>query len=247
MMGARLYKTYVDLGNIVVRLSDGTAEGKAHSVLVNSHLDSTLPTPGAADDAISVGIMLECIRVLVETKDWQPNHAIVFLFNNAEESLQDGSHLFSTQHEVADTVRAAINLEAAGTMGRELLFQASSKEMIEAYSHVPRPSGSVVANDVFSSGIILSDTDFRQFQEYLNVTGLDIAVVTNSYLYHMRKDLVENIQPGVAQVCTLPLHSYFLHPSLPKELRREYFSAPLTPLFAASHLTFDSKPDRRVH
>ncbi|KIK67879.1 hypothetical protein GYMLUDRAFT_36677 [Collybiopsis luxurians FD-317 M1] len=199
MMGARLYKTYVDLGNIVVRLSDGTEEGKAHSVLVNAHLDSTLPTPGAADDAISVGIMLECIRVLVESRDWEPKNAIVFLFNNAEESLQDGSHLFSTKHEVASTVRAAINLEAAGTTGRELLFQATSFEMISAYSHVPRPHGTVVANDVFSSGIILSDTDFRQFQQYLNVTGLDIAVVGNSYLYHMRKDLVENIQPGVAQ------------------------------------------------
>ncbi|KAF5390607.1 hypothetical protein D9757_002581 [Collybiopsis confluens] len=199
MMGKRLYKTYVGLGNIVVRLSDGTEEGKAHSVLVNAHLDSTLPTPGAADDAMAVGIMLECIRVLMETQDWEPSNSIIFLFNNAEESLQDGSHLFSTQHEVASTVRAAINLEAAGTTGRELLFQATSFEMISAYSHVPRPHGTVVANDVFSSGIILSDTDFRQFQQYLNVTGLDIAVVGNSYLYHMRKDLVENIQQGVAQ------------------------------------------------
>ncbi|KAE9386618.1 hypothetical protein BT96DRAFT_1026164 [Gymnopus androsaceus JB14] len=173
MMGSRLYKTYVDLGNIVLRLSSGTAESKAHSVLVNAHLDSTLPSPGAADDAI--------------------------IFNNAEESLQDGSHLFSTQHEVAQTVRAVMNLEAAGTTGRDLLFQATSEEMIEAYSHVPYPFGTVVASDVFSSGIVLSDTDFRQFEGYLGVTGLDMAIVGNSYLYHMRKDLVENIQPGVAQ------------------------------------------------
>ncbi|THU88630.1 hypothetical protein K435DRAFT_866100 [Dendrothele bispora CBS 962.96] len=199
MMGSRLYKNYVDLSNIVVRVSDGTAEGKEHAVLVNSHLDSTLPTPGAADDALAVGIMLECMRVLVETPGWSPRHAIVFLFNNAEESLQDGSHLFSTQHPVAPTIRAVVNLEAAGTTGRELLFQATSEQMIEAYSRVPRPFGTIIANDVFSSGIIMSDTDFRQFQQYLNVTGLDMAVVGNSYLYHMRKDLVENIQPGVAQ------------------------------------------------
>ena len=32
-----------------------------------------------------------------------------------------------------------------------------------------------------------------------------MAVVGNSYLYHMRKDLVENIEPGVAQVCTSSL------------------------------------------
>ncbi|KAG6889796.1 hypothetical protein C0992_004061 [Termitomyces sp. T32_za158] len=198
-MSKRLYKTYVDLTNIIVRISDGTSEGKEHAVLVNAHLDSTLPSPGAADDALSVGVMLDCIRVLVNTPDWSPKHAIIMLFNNAEESLQDASHLFSTQHPVASTVRAVINLEAAGTHGRELLFQATSEEMIQAYSHVPRPYGTVFANDIFSSGIILSDTDFRQFEQYLNVTGLDMAVVGNSYLYHMRKDLVENIQPGVAQ------------------------------------------------
>ncbi|KAG7087620.1 hypothetical protein E1B28_013568 [Marasmius oreades] len=199
MMGARLYKTYVNLSNIIVRISNGTPEGKEHAVLVNSHLDSTLPTPGAADDAVSVGIMLECMRVLVETPGWSPEHAVILLWNNAEESLQDGSHLFSTQHPIAPTVRAVINLEAAGTKGKDLLFQATSEQMIQAYSHVPRPHGTIVANDVFGSGVILSDTDFRQFQQYLNVTGLDIAIVKNSYLYHMRKDLVENIEPGATQ------------------------------------------------
>lgn len=199
IMAKRLYKTYVNLTNIVVRVSDGTERGKEHAVLVNSHLDSTLPSPGAADDALSVGVMLECIRVLIHTPSWEPTHAIIFLFNNAEESLQDGSHLYSTQHPTASTVRAAINLEAAGSTGPELLFQATSEQMIQAYSRVPRPYGTVVANEIFSSGIMMSDTDFRQFELYLNVTGLDMAVVGNSYLYHMRKDLVEHIEPGVAQ------------------------------------------------
>ncbi|KAG9119058.1 hypothetical protein FRC07_006114 [Ceratobasidium sp. 392] len=177
MMGKRVYKTYRDLSNIIVRVSDGTPEGKRYAVLVNSHLDSTLPSPGAADDAISVGVMLECIRVLTQTPNWQPVHSVIFLFNNAEESLQDGSHLYATQHHTASTVRAMINLEAAGSTGPELLFQATSEEMIQAYSHVPRPFGTVLANDVFSSGIIMSDTDFRQFQEYQNLTGLDVGVL----------------------------------------------------------------------
>ena len=33
--------TYVDLTNIVVRVSDGTDAGKAHAVLVDAHLDIT--------------------------------------------------------------------------------------------------------------------------------------------------------------------------------------------------------------
>jgi hypothetical protein len=42
------------------------------------NLDSTLPSPGAADDALSVGVMLECIRVLTHTPDWTPAYSIVF-------------------------------------------------------------------------------------------------------------------------------------------------------------------------
>lgn len=77
-MAKRLYKNYVNLSNIVIRVSDGTEKGKEHAVLINSHLDSTLPSPGAADDALSVGVMLECARVLVNTPGWEPAHAIIF-------------------------------------------------------------------------------------------------------------------------------------------------------------------------
>ncbi|KAF4610913.1 hypothetical protein D9613_007233 [Agrocybe pediades] len=241
MMGKRLYKTYVNLSNIVVRISDGTDGGKEHAVLVNSHLDSTLPSPGAADDALPVGVMLDCMRVLTETPNWSPKHAIIFLFNHAEESLQDGSHLFSTQHPIASTVRAVVDLEAAGTTGREILFQATSEQMIEAYSHVPRPYGTIFANDIFSSGIILSDTDFRQFEQYLNVTGLDMAIVGNSYLYHMRKDLVENIEVGAAQHMgenALALLKHLSSEGSPLPSLTEGYSRPTTVFFAHVGPTF---------
>ena len=78
MMGKRLYKTYRDLSNIVVRVSNGTDAGKAHALLVNAHLDSTLPSPGAADDALPCGVMLEAFRVLTQTPGWSPHHAIIF-------------------------------------------------------------------------------------------------------------------------------------------------------------------------
>ena len=77
-MGHRVYKTYRGLSNIIVRVSNGTQASKKHAVLVNSHLDSTLPSPGAADDALAVGVMLECMRVLLHTPEWEPTHAIIF-------------------------------------------------------------------------------------------------------------------------------------------------------------------------
>lgn len=77
-MNKRLYKNYVSLSNIIFRISNTTLASKEHAVLVNSHLDSTLPSPGAADDAISVGVMMECIRVLINTPDWEPVYSIIF-------------------------------------------------------------------------------------------------------------------------------------------------------------------------
>lgn len=38
MMDKAVYKRYMNLTNIVLRLSDGTAAGKADAILVNSHL-----------------------------------------------------------------------------------------------------------------------------------------------------------------------------------------------------------------
>lgn len=77
MMGKRLYKTYRDISNIVVRVSNGTDAGKEHALLINAHLDSTLPSPGAADDALPCGLMLEALRVLTQTPGWSPHHAMI--------------------------------------------------------------------------------------------------------------------------------------------------------------------------
>jgi len=86
-----------------------------------------------------------------------------------------------------------INLEACGYSGKAILFQAGSPAMIRLMSAVPYPHGTVAvrrqlvgcmhslvapahpviqlsttlaclqANDVFKTGIIVSDTDYRQF------------------------------------------------------------------------------------
>ncbi|KAM0793486.1 hypothetical protein ACM66B_000927 [Microbotryomycetes sp. NB124-2] len=197
-MDKKVWKKYLNIGNVIVRLSDGTAASKHNAVLVNAHTDSTLPSPGAADDLLGVGVMLETLRVMGMTRRRLTN-SVIFLFNGAEESLQDASHLFITQHPLKDSVRAVINLEACGVAGPEIVFQATSEEMIRALAKTPRPYATVLASEIFSTGLILSDTDFRQFAEYGNLTGLDMAIVQNSYLYHTRLDLPEFIEPGATQ------------------------------------------------
>ncbi|KAF9215004.1 hypothetical protein BGZ59_002511 [Podila verticillata] len=190
-------KMYTNMTNIIVRLSCGPECDKS-SILLNSHYDTTLGSPGAADDALGVGVMMEIIRVM-SLKAAPKKNSIVFLFNGGEESLQDASHSFITNHELKDNIKAVVNLEACGTTGPEILFQANSREMIDAYGTVPYPHGTVLANDLFATGLILSDTDFRQFVDHGNLTGLDMAVYKNSYLYHTHLDLDEYMEAGLPQ------------------------------------------------
>ncbi|KAF9109497.1 hypothetical protein BGX27_007561 [Mortierella sp. AM989] len=196
-MSKVVMKMYTNMTNIIVRLSCGP-ECDNNAILLNSHYDTTLGSPGAVDDALPVGVMMEIIRIVSQRPALRKN-SLIFLFNGGEESLQDASHSFITMHELRHSVRAVINLEGCGTTGPEILFQANSRPMIEAYSRVPYPHGTVMGNDLFSTGIVLSDTDFRQFVEYGNLTGLDMAVYKNSYLYHTHLDLDELMEKGLPQ------------------------------------------------
>lgn len=201
ILGHPVWKRYYGMSNVIVRISDGTNASRADSLLLNAHLDSTLPSPGAADDGAGVAIMLEALRVLTMPGAPRVRHGVLLLFNNGEESLQDASHLYMTQHApTKDTVRAVVNLEACGVSGPTLLFQATDAHLIEAYARVPHPFGTVLASDVFSSGVIMSDTDFRQFVEYGHgLPGLDMAIVGSSYLYHTRRDVPAYMERGVVQ------------------------------------------------
>lgn len=66
-MDKLVWKKYYNITNVIVRLSDGTEASKANAILVNAHLDSTLPSPGAADDLVGVAIQLESLRVIANS------------------------------------------------------------------------------------------------------------------------------------------------------------------------------------
>ncbi|GAA6054771.1 hypothetical protein JCM3770_000935 [Rhodotorula araucariae] len=213
-MDKAVWKKYFGVTNVIVRLSDGTQASKANAVLVNAHTDSTLPSPGAADDLFGVAVMLEAMRVMA-LGERRLTNSVIFLFNGAEESLQDASHLFITQHPLRSTVKGVINVEACGTDGKEIVFQATSPEMIRALAKTPSPYATVIASEIFQTGLILSDTDFRQFDEYGNLTGIDMALVQNSYRYHTTLDTVDAIEPGALQHTgenLIPLLEYLTSP-----------------------------------
>ena len=190
---------YQNIQNIVAKLESG--HGAKHSLLVNCHFDSVPQSPGASDDAVSCAIMLEIIHVLLQS-DVELKHNIVFLFNGAEENMLPASHGFITQHVWAEEVRAFINLEACGSGGRELVFQTGPAHpwLVEAYARVaPHPFASVIGQEIFQSGVIPADTDFRIFRDYGHIPGLDIAYMKNGYVYHTKYDTEDRIPDGSIQ------------------------------------------------
>ncbi|XP_044920943.1 endoplasmic reticulum metallopeptidase 1 isoform X1 [Mustela putorius furo] len=184
---------YDNITNVVVKLEP--RDGAQHAVLANCHFDSVANSPGASDDAVSCSVMLEVLRVLSVSSE-ALHHAVIFLFNGAEENVLQASHGFITQHPWASLIRAFINLEAAGVGGKELVFQTGPENpwLVQAYvSAAKHPFASVVAQEVFQSGIIPSDTDFRIYRDFGNIPGIDLAFIENGYIYHTKYDTADRI------------------------------------------------------
>ncbi|XP_055986560.1 endoplasmic reticulum metallopeptidase 1 [Sorex fumeus] len=190
---------YDNITNVVVKLEPRA--GAQHAILANCHFDSVANSPGASDDAVSCSVMLEILRVLATSPE-ALQHAVIFLFNGAEENVLQASHGFITQHPWANSVRAFINLEAAGVGGKELVFQTGPENpwLVQAYvSAAKHPFASVVAQEVFQSGIIPSDTDFRIYRDFGNIPGIDLAFIENGYIYHTKYDTADRILTGSIQ------------------------------------------------
>ncbi|KAG8227857.1 hypothetical protein J437_LFUL006481, partial [Ladona fulva] len=191
---------YEGIQNIVVKLESIT--NSSSSLLINCHYDTVPVSPGASDDAVNCMIMIEILRALSDPNAPQLQHNVIFLFNGNEESQLQGSHAFITQHEWAKEVKAFINLEAAGAGAKELLFQSGpgNSWLIKAYAQsVPYPNGNSIVQEIFQSGFIPSETDFRIFRDFGNIPGLDFAYTRNGYVYHTKYDDKDRIPMGTVQ------------------------------------------------
>ncbi|XP_004535852.1 endoplasmic reticulum metallopeptidase 1 isoform X1 [Ceratitis capitata] len=201
--GAYIHWTMVNMyqgvQNVVAKLS-AKNNATENYLLINAHFDSVPGSPGAGDDGSMVSTMLEVLRVIVKSNG-PLEHPIVFLFNGAEENPLQASHGFITQHKWAKNCKALINLDAAGSGGRDLLFQSGPGNpwLMNYYRRVPHPFAITVAEELFQNDFIPSDTDFRIFRDYGGVPGLDIAYTYNGYVYHTQFDRFNVLTKGSLQ------------------------------------------------
>ncbi|XP_073791708.1 endoplasmic reticulum metallopeptidase 1 [Danio rerio] len=194
------FTSYYDrVTNIAVKLEPKSSA--QHFMLANCHFDSVANSPGASDDAVSCSVMLEVLHSLANLST-PIKHGVIFLFNGAEENILQASHGFITQHPWAQQVRAFINLEAAGVGGKEVVFQTGPENpwLVQAYVRAAvHPFASVVGQEVFQSGIIPSDTDFRIYRDFGNIPGIDLAFIENGFIYHTKYDTPERIHTDSIQ------------------------------------------------
>jgi Zn-dependent M28 family amino/carboxypeptidase len=149
-------------------------DSRHSALMLSAHYDTAPGAIGASDDAVNVATLLELLRTLSIGEPLP--HALIFVFTGAEESVLPGSHGFITQHGWGSTIRAFINLEGAGGGGRELVFQSgpSNDWLIQTYARVaPYPFANIVGQEVFQTGIIPSDTDYRIYRDFGGIPGID--------------------------------------------------------------------------
>ncbi|OVA10130.1 Peptidase M28 [Macleaya cordata] len=192
---------YSDLKHVVLRiLPKYSSTAEENTILVSSHIDTVFSTEGAGDCSSCVAVMLELARGISQWAHGFKN-AVIFLFNTGEEEGLNGAHSFITQHPWSSSVRLAIDLEAMGIGGQSSIFQAGPDSWaIENFAKVAKyPSGQIIAQDLFFSGVIKSATDFQIYKEVAGLSGLDFAYTDIGAVYHTKNDKLKLLKPGSLQ------------------------------------------------
>ena len=195
---------YTNLTNVVVRVAAAVPSSPSPpAVLLNAHFDTTLGSPGAADCAACVGILLEILRLHVAALP-PPEAPIVFLFNGGEETFMQAAHGFVAHHPWSRDAGAVINVEATGSGGPDVLFREAGGWPAATYARaVPHPVTTATIRDLVRFANLPVDTDFSVFADPAerdgNLPGVDLASMLDGYSYHTDADVADRIRRGSVQ------------------------------------------------
>lgn len=167
------------------------AGSRREAIGLVSHYDSVPESPGAADDGLGVAVSLEAARVLASRSDrtW----SILMIVTDGEESGLMGAAALVTDREVMNRLQAYINVEAAGSGGPGMLFQAGPDNgwITGPWARsAPHPRGASYGIELYKR--LPNDTDFTILARH-GIPGLNFALIGDGYAYHTPRDVPERI------------------------------------------------------
>ena len=178
------------------------------AAFISAHVDTVHVSPGGFDNAANVAVAVETARAFAHGAADRPEDAragaLIVAFNSAEEDGFMGAHGVATGHPWFPSVGCALNLESMGVGGPHRMFQATrggaSDALLRVWSEAaPRPTGTVVASDIFAAGLIKSDTDHRVFRDDGDAPGFDFAFLERTEAYHTPRDRLARAREGSLQ------------------------------------------------
>ncbi len=187
------------LDNVIVHIPANAPDKTNQAVMTMAHFDSVLTGQGAADDTLACGTMLEAIRYYLDKmeKGYTISNDLVFCFVNGEEYGLLGSEAFMEEFSGFDNllerINFAINLEARGTAGTQIMFETSAdnyntvKLFGEVNNNLFTCSIATMIYDMMPNG-----TDFSNLKTHYQ--GVNMANIAQGENYHTQNDSPENIK-----------------------------------------------------
>jgi hypothetical protein len=167
------------LTNVLARIR-GRANTSA--VLLAAHYDSVPESPGAADDASGVAVLLETLRAVLERGPLRND--LIALFTDGEEGNLLGARLFVEKNPLADRIGLVLNFEARGNGGPSIMFETAEGNgaLIREFAEVARhPVANSLSYSVYQ--LLPNDTDLTIFKGK-GLAGFNFAFIDGFSAYH---------------------------------------------------------------
>ena len=190
-----------DAVNVLAEFAPEAAADSAAYLMFVAHYDSRYSQPmpkdtvwsyGAADDGYGVGVILESMsHLLKERQGWK--QGVKVLFTDAEEvGMMGMTAMWEGNREVFDNVGLVINVEARGTYGPALMFEAcpGNDKVLGLYADAAKyPFTYSLTTVVYK--FMPNFTDFKVIKDSL--PGLNFSTIADVNHYHTDLDNFSNI------------------------------------------------------